>query len=70
MISRAAARGDLAKALLHQRACSDKFLLLLLFLRSTTTDFLFAAGNWTHSTNLFSELHFVPATTRRGGGTS
>lgn len=41
-------------------------LLLLLFLRSTTTDFLFAAGNWTHSTNLFSELHFVPGYNEAG----
>ena len=43
-----------------------RVLLLLLFLRSTTTDFLFAAGNWTHSTNLFSELHFVPGYNEAG----
>ena len=24
-------------------------------------DFLISAGNWTHSTNMFSELHFVQA---------
>ena len=43
-----------------------RVVLLLLFLRSTTTDFLFAAGNWTHSTNLFSELHFVPGYNEAG----
>ena len=41
-------------------------LLQLLLLRPTTTDFLFAAGNWTHSTNLFSELHFVPGYNEAG----
>ncbi len=30
------------------------------------SDFLYPAGNWTHSTNLFSELHFIPGYNEAG----
>jgi len=35
-------------------------LLLLLAARRCGSDSLLSAGNWTHSTSMFSELHFVP----------
>ena len=35
-------------------------LVLLGALGRVAADFLFAAGNWTHDTNLFSTLHFLP----------
>ena len=35
-------------------------------LPSARADFRLTAGNWTHSTNLFSELHFVPGYNEAG----
>ena len=43
--------------------------LVAVFLAGWTAckaDFLLPAGNWTHSTNLFSELHFVPGYNEAG----
>ena len=34
--------------------------LLLLLLTPTSADFQLFAGNWTHSTNLFANYHFIP----------
>lgn len=40
--------------------------LLALATAGVLGDFLLAAGNWTHSTNLFSELHFTPGYNEAG----
>lgn len=40
--------------------------LLLLLAPGAGADFMFPAGNWTHSTNLFSALHFVPGYNEAG----
>lgn len=41
-------------------------LLLLLAVPPGAADFKLSAGNWTHSTSLFSEYHFVPGYNEKG----
>ena len=47
-------------------ATTTCWLLLMSLLMHAVADFLLPAGNWTHSTNLFSELHFVPGYNEAG----
>ena len=40
--------------------------LLMLVAQQCSADFMLAAGNWTHSTDLFSKYHFVPGYNEKG----
>ena len=42
------------------------FLFLLALVAPAFGDFLYAAGNWTRKTNMFSEQHFVPGYNEAG----
>ena len=39
---------------------------MLLLTAAVASDFLLAAGNWTHSTSLFSNYHFIPGYNEAG----